>query len=38
MAEVGKLRDEVEQYREKAKERDQIYNKNKELVTRQYAF
>lgn len=33
-AEVIKLRDEVEQYKEKAKERDQIYNKNKELVTR----
>ncbi|CDW86057.1 UNKNOWN [Stylonychia lemnae] len=37
-AEVSRLKEEVELYREKAKERDQIYNKNKELVTKQYSY
>jgi chromosome segregation ATPase len=36
MSELSKLRDEVEQLREKAKERDAVNNKNKELITKYY--
>lgn len=34
LAETSKMREEVELYKEKAKERDAVYNKNKELVTK----
>ena len=35
-AELNKLKDEVVGLREKAKERDALYAKNKELVTKYY--
>lgn len=35
-AELGRLREEVEGLREKARERDAFNNKNKELVTKYY--
>lgn len=34
LGELDKVREEVELYKEKAKERDAVYNKNKELVTK----
>lgn len=36
-SELAKLKDEIENLREKAKERDAFSNKNKELVTKYYA-
>jgi hypothetical protein len=36
--ELTKLKDEIETLRDKAKERDQINNKNKELVTKYYSY
>jgi hypothetical protein len=34
--ELNRLRDEIEEIRDKAKERDQVNNTNKNLVTKYY--
>lgn len=35
--EVSKIREELDSLRDKAKDRDQINNKNKELITKYYS-